>query len=217
MPPESDVCSTFWTGFWSGAGGALIGSLGAALVAIAVVVRTRRNERELMREQMSVEAAQACHKSLLQWTREVDQIRHDFDGDARTLFPLRERLADWADSAYSYGSTIRPARLSWDLRDLWESLVDTYRPALDRPYDERGATQRDEVLRDMGQHLTNVSGEVEAYLRSEWDRRRFVRARRWWRRYRLVRAFPFVKRNSLADILKQYEKDPESGRPPRDY
>jgi len=53
--------------FWEGTGGALIGAALSGIVAVLAVIWTRRDERRLMREQMSLTAAY----ELLRYTNDV--------------------------------------------------------------------------------------------------------------------------------------------------
>ena len=112
--------------FWEGTGGALIGAALSGIVAVLAVIWTRRDERQLMREQMSLTTAY----ELLGFAREVRQRVDPFIVAHRP-----ETKVNWAevesfvataeadgDSFLAYQSVIRPLRIVDHLVWLWDEL-----------------------------------------------------------------------------------------------
>jgi hypothetical protein len=200
--------------FWDGAGGALIGTVGAALVAVLAIIRTRRDERDLMREQMSLTAASDCLAYTAEVRSRVDRfilvdpgMRVDWDAVAE----LGEKAEAQGERFFAYHSVIGPARIGHLLLWLWEELgrakadLESVRPNRDRD-------GLDSVARNIGQGLTNLMDELHLYLRAELERRE-LRSVRIWRRYKWQRRLPLVRKRRSDEL---FELD-DYGQPPRRY
>jgi hypothetical protein len=58
----------------------------------------------------------------------------------------------------------------------------------------------DEVARNIGQGLTNLMDDLDQYLRSDLERQELAR-RPLWRRYKAIKARPYVRRTRLDEIV----------------
>jgi hypothetical protein len=181
--------------FWEGAGGALIGAACSGVVAVMAVIFTRNSERTLMREELSIKAAHECQKVLLELRNRVGPLVNAVPRDAwRDVTLLADGLKADAARIHLLRSMIRSDRLDRELSQLAQRLTVSY------PEQFRDAVTFEAVsalARDVGIRLSEVAGELDAYLEAHDERDRW-RQLRPWEKYRLDKTWPFVRR-SLQD------------------
>lgn len=182
--------------FWEGAGGALIGAVCSGVVAVMAVIFTRNSERALMREELSIRAAHECQKVLLELRNQVAPLVNAVPRDAwRAVTLLAEGLNADAKRIHLLRNMIRSDRLDRELSELAQRLTVSY------PEQFRDAVSFEAVsavARDMGIRISEVAGELDAYLRAQDERDRWQRLRPW-QKYRLDKAWPYVRKSGLQD------------------
>lgn len=193
--------------FWDGSGGALIGAAGSGLIATVAIIRTRRDSRDLMREERSVEAAYQCSRFASSVSRKITPfvIKHEPNpvvdwGSVRAFAAEAEELGD---EAMAFRSVIRPQRIEEHLSYLWDELHQAAEtlPTIASNRDRDGL---DDVARTTLSWCTSLLDELQFYLRADLERRALARVP-LWRRYRLQRRLWPVRRVRAFDVRKPDE------------
>jgi hypothetical protein len=173
------------------------------------VVSTRRDQHDLMREELSIRAAYEALAFSYEVRRRIDPFIHAHRPDARLDWEAAARLADTAEADgqrfAEFMAVIRPMKIVDHLAWLWEELENAhYDNLLDSVVANRDRSGLDDWARNIGQGLTNLLGELDAYLRSDLEEREIAR-RPIWRRYRFQRRPPFVCKVRLLQLV---DRDP---------
>ena len=203
--------------FWEGTGGALIGAAASGIIAVMAVVLTRRDQRELMREELSIQAAYEALAFTDEVRRRIDPFIHlqrpDAQIDWEAVARLRDTAAHDANRFSHFRAVIRPMRIGDHLAWLWEEFENAhYDDDLKTIAATRDRSGLDHWARKVGQGLTNLHDELSTYLRSDLEKREIAQ-RPIWRRYRIKRRPPFVRKKRLHEVV---ERD-EYGDAKRDY
>lgn len=200
--------------FWDGSGGAIIGTLGSGLIAVMAIRRTRIDERALMREEMSIRAADELRVLISRLRQSTDRFILKDDEDP----VLWDRVRDFAsnveatgDELYRFVGLIRPERINTITSITWELLLDNWAPEFKLAYAARDRDRLDDTARAAGDQLVEVASELEYYVRAEHQRQAWRRVKPW-RRYTGKRRWPFVQRRRFPPLRKDTE-----GLPLRDY
>lgn len=204
--------------FWDGSGGALIGSAASGAIAVIAIVRTRRDQRFLMREQMSLSAAYEAIHFAAETRRRTDPFVHTHLSEAtiswNALAKFLDRAAGDAERFYAYRSVIRPTRIGDHLVAIWEELISAADDASKSTamLEARNAEAVDDWARNLDQALTNLIDELDAYLRADHERQEWRRLP-VWRRYKLTKRPPFLRKSQRMDR----RNDDAYGMAERDY
>jgi hypothetical protein len=192
---------------WDGFAGAVVGAGASGIIAVLAIVYTRRDQQDLMREELSIRAAHECLAFAHEVRRKVDayQISGDpFAYDFDRLQNLEASVKADAERFDSYQVVIRPLRIVDRLGYLSEELtlgeqrLRTYRVVKSPAY-------LDQWAREMGDTLTNLIQELDQYLRYDLERRERRRFP-FWRRYRFKRRWPFMRGARLRELLGEDER-----------
>jgi hypothetical protein len=155
--------------FWDGSGSAIIGSAGSAFVAVAAILLTRKNDRNLMHEQIALTATGECQAFIVSLRHRGDAfISRAGPPDWDAVTALADACDEAADHLYLFIGKVGSRKISAALSDLWQDLpgfATEFRVALRA----KDAGAIDSAARDFGTYLTNVSAVLEGYL-MPWDR-----------------------------------------------
>ncbi|MEU5196913.1 hypothetical protein AB0G86_23140 [Streptomyces scabiei] len=159
-------------GFWDGSGSALLGSLLSGVLAVGTFYGTRRHERNVAREQLAYEAAEAIGHALLVLE---DALRpHSWEtprGDWRALW----------QSAGAFGhicivriSALTEPSIFHAVKDFYNLLYEALRIMRDQDQNQQGpaaGVNVDVMLLDVVQHLQAVLNALLDWRNKEAARR----------------------------------------------